>query len=130
MPPVHPAEDGLVEALPGAVLTPAAEALVAGLPGAVALRQITPGTPGGQNPQDPVDHLPVLAPRATLPLRGRDGQQRRDDAPGGFGQLMPASNPMGTSSSVFWRTYRGRAGLSDSTLGSSARDVHISPVVP
>jgi hypothetical protein len=60
--------------LPGAVGLPAAEPLLAGLPGAVALRQIPPRRPGGQLPQDPVDHPAMVGPLATRAAgRGSNG---------------------------------------------------------
>ncbi len=100
VPPVHPAEDRLIDALPGAILGPAPEALITGLPRAVALRQVAPGTPSGEHPEDPVDHLAVRPPRPALAVRlGRPRQQGRNDAPGRFGQFMPTPNPIGPSCS-------------------------------
>ena len=57
---------------------------------AIALGQIPPGHPGGQLPQDPVDHLAVVGPLATRAATFR--QQRRDFGPGLIGEHTAADH--------------------------------------
>lgn len=54
--------DRLEDPVPSPVRGPAPMPLVDGLPTAETLRQVTPRQPGADPEQDPVDHLPVVAP--------------------------------------------------------------------
>jgi hypothetical protein len=82
---------------PGAVRRPAAEPFIHRFPGPVSLREIPPGRPGRQLPQNPVHHLPAVPDR---PAHPRSRQQRLQNGPGLIGQLMtthhdlPSRNPL------------------------------------
>lgn len=56
---------------PGAVRFPASEPLVDRLPRPIAFREITPRSTGPQTPQHPVDHLPMITPRAPTTVNTR-----------------------------------------------------------
>src|SRR5919112_69485 len=78
------------QALPGPISLPAAEPLIAGLPGPIALGQIPPRHPGGQLPQDSVDHLAMVGPLATRATVG--WQQWGDLSPGLVSELVAADH--------------------------------------
>ena len=49
------------------------EAAVAGLVGWIAIRQVAPGCSGAKDPQDTVEDVPRVAPRATFAVRPARG---------------------------------------------------------
>jgi len=59
---------GSEDAVPDACLAPSVEAIVAGRIGAIAVRQITPRRSRPQDPEDAVQHAPVVYPRDTARL--------------------------------------------------------------
>ena len=61
--------------VPDADLPPAIETAGNGLPRAIALRQVAPGSPRAQDPQDAVDDAPVIdgGPACMRFLRGQIG---------------------------------------------------------
>jgi hypothetical protein len=65
---------------PGPVLFPPREPVVAGLAWSVTFRNLVPLRAVLDPPQDPIDHLPVIAPPATT-LRLHAGQQRLQSSP-------------------------------------------------
>jgi hypothetical protein len=68
---VRCALQGLEDLLPDPLAAPTKQPVVAGLPFPVPLRQITPGGPGAQHPEDPVEDPPmILVLAAPLPLGG------------------------------------------------------------
>src|SRR5262249_13495644 len=67
---------------PRAVTGPAPEATVDRLPGAVALRDVAPGRPRVEAPQDAVEDAPMVLPRSTAPiLMGRVREEPLDALP-------------------------------------------------
>ena len=62
---------GLEDLLPDPFASPAEQPVVAGLPLPIPLRQIAPGGPGAQHPENPVEDPAMLLVLATpLPFRG------------------------------------------------------------
>src|SRR5262245_16584017 len=74
---------------PQAALAPAVEAGVDGLPGAEKLRQVAPGRAGAEDPEDAVDHEPVVLRRPSRPLSGLE--QGPQDLPLRVGQAVSRS---------------------------------------
>lgn len=58
-------------------------AAVAGLVRGIAPRQILPGSTGLEDPEDPVQHIARVAPRAAAPIRppARSGEERFEHGP-------------------------------------------------
>jgi hypothetical protein len=76
-----------MEPRPGAVAGPLGKPAIAGRPRAVACRQVTPLGSGGEDPEDPVQHLPPIPARAAT-LGGRR-QKRLEATPLRLGQIVP-----------------------------------------
>ena len=72
--------DGSKEPVPDAGLAPAVKAAGHCLPGAIALRQITPGRPGAEEPQDAIKNATVVY-RRTSGLRFLGRKQRLELLP-------------------------------------------------
>jgi hypothetical protein len=56
---------GLDDGCEYAGFTPVAEVIVNRVPWPEAFRQITPRGAGGQNPHDPIEHLPIIPGQST-----------------------------------------------------------------
>ena len=74
-PPVGAQPQRAEDAIPGPAPAPAAQAPVRRLPRAVTFRQVTPGDPGPDLVDHPVDDLPVRHPR---PARRSPRYQRSE----------------------------------------------------
>ena len=79
--------DLLERTFPGSVGRPQAVAFVDGLPRPETFGQVTPLHPGPHSVQNPVDHLPVIAPPATTPVTDR--QERPQSFPFSIAQVTP-----------------------------------------
>ena len=79
--------DGIHQSGPHAGLPPSYEAVVARGAWAVALGQVTPWCAGAQNPEDAVQHAPIIDTRNTSRLVW---EQWRDHSPLEVGQVISA----------------------------------------
>src|SRR6478735_11456314 len=79
--------DLLEQTLPRPVRRPQSMAFVDGLPRPGPLGQVTPLHPGPHPVQNPVDHLLVVTPPATMPVADR--QERPQPFPLGITQIAP-----------------------------------------
>ena len=77
--------DSVHKLIPDTLLAPAVETVVAGRVRPVAFRQVPPGGPGAEHPQDAVQYTPVVHSRYAS---GLVGQQRLDHAPLEVGQVV------------------------------------------
>jgi hypothetical protein len=83
------ASEGLNDSEPGAVLTPLLETTMSGLVGRVPPRQVVPRRAGSQDPEDRVQDIARVTPRAatTIGAHPRLWQKRFDDGPLLLGQI-------------------------------------------
>lgn len=79
--------DGIHQPVPHACLSPSVEAVVAGGARTVAFRQIAPRRTGPQDPEDSVQHAPIIDTWHTARLVW---QQRLDHSPLEVGQVISA----------------------------------------
>lgn len=79
--------NGVHHPIPDTRLSPAHEAVVAGSARAIALRQVAPRRTRTQNPEDTVQHSPIIDAWDTSRFVG---QQRLDHAPFKVGQVISA----------------------------------------
>lgn len=79
--------DLLQQTFPRPVRRPQPVPFIHGLPRPEAFRQVTPLHPGPHSVQNPVDHLPVIAPPATTPVTDR--QERPQSFPFSIAQVTP-----------------------------------------
>ena len=71
------------DALERAVIDPALEAAMTGLIRRIAIGQILPGRAGPQHPENPVQHVPRIAPRPAAAIAPQAGfrHEWREDRP-------------------------------------------------
>src|SRR5262249_17818957 len=81
------------EAGPGPVLPPAVEPIIDGLPRAIPLREVPPGGPGVEHPEDAIEDRVMVVPGAPRPaVMGGMGQEGFDLLPKPRVELIAASH--------------------------------------